>query len=213
VVATVFLALMLIGAVALWYEVFRSGSPASTASTTTSASGTAPTTTGHAPSTTVSGHPASTTASGHVSTTAAHTPTTKTVLVTLPMGRPQTVADPAATGIVQVTVYALQNPVASGPAPPTGSTLAAADIQVCAGTSGAPQGPQLAYVELVSTTGATLQSTPVTSATPNLASTTAMAASQCVRGFLTFTVPKSFVARDVRYAPDPFHQYLWKVPG
>jgi hypothetical protein len=138
-----------------------------------------------------------------------------TVGVSAAMGKTLPVADPSGTGITKVTVYGLSTsvPVPAGVTPlQAGASLDAADIGVCAGTNGAVQGPQLALFELVSTKGASVQSTPFTSKAPNLASSTSVAANQCVRGFLTFTVPAGFIARTVVYTPDADHVYGWRVP-
>jgi hypothetical protein len=131
------------------------------------------------------------------------------------MGTTVAVADPSSTGVVKVSVHGLTLPVpAPAGAPPlaAGSRLAAADITVCAGPSGSAQGPQLGFFVLVSKTGATIAPTPFTTTAPNLASTTSLAANQCARGNLTFTVPEGFTPRSVTYGPDTAHIYAWRAP-
>jgi len=134
------------------------------------------------------------------------------------MGEGTHVEDPAGTGITAVTVYSLASihtpaiqPSASG-GTAAAEVVWAADASVCAGPTGSPEGPQLAYFNLVLTDGTTVSAAPLVSpASQNLATVTTLARNQCSRGVVLFRVQAGVRPSEVRYAADPAHPFAWTL--
>ena len=120
------------------------------------------------------------------------------------------------SGIRTVTVYSVTYPVDDSngqPDPTSGKQYAAADIQVCAGTSGSQNGPDGLFFNLLFQDG---QSTgvafPLNPKQPDLGSFDSIPANGCVRGFLMFEIANGTRPTRAQYWPDPFHNYQWTLP-
>lgn len=131
------------------------------------------------------------------------------------LGHPLNVSASSSTGISTVTVYSVTYPVkgAGGyPSPIAGKVYAAADIQVCAGSSGSQNGPDSFSFSLLFQNG---QSVGVSSndlmKQPNLFNFNGIGANKCVRGFLAFDIATGTIPTKAQYWPDPFHNYEWAL--
>ena len=118
-------------------------------------------------------------------------------------------------GITSMTVYSVTYPVddVSGhPDPATGKEYAAADVRVCAGSSGS-EGPDLLGLNLLFGDGQTVGIDPLAAtAQPHARSLSPIGADKCVRGSLTFQIPAGTSPTRIEYVPDPFDNDEWVLP-
>ena len=120
------------------------------------------------------------------------------------------------SGIRTVTVYSVTYPVDDSNGQPdstVGKQYAAADIQVCADTSGSLNGPDGLLFQLLFQDG---QSTGVAFTgypkQPDFLSFRSIPANGCVRGFLMFEIANGTRPTRAQYFSDPFHIYQWTLP-
>ena len=132
-------------------------------------------------------------------------------------GHPFNVSSSNADGIQTITVYAVSYPVddASGQADPiAGKEYAAADVQVCATSSGSQGGPDLFAFNLLFHDGQSVGVDPlVATKQPSALSFNGIGANECVRGFITFEITTGTTPTRAQYLIDPFHNYEWALPG
>lgn len=118
-------------------------------------------------------------------------------------------------GIASITVYSVTYPVddVSGhPDPVAEKEYAAADVRVCASSSGS-EGPDLLGFTLLFRGGQTVGVDPlVATAQPHARSLSPIAADKCVRGSLTFQIPAGTAPTRIEYVPDPFDNDEWVLP-
>jgi hypothetical protein len=118
------------------------------------------------------------------------------------------------SGIRTVTVSSVDYPVDSDgrPDPTVGKEYAAASVQVCAGPSGSQNGPNDILFDLLFPDGDTVYSDPLDSTKqPSLSSFQGIGANECVSGYLTFEIAQGTTPDRIRYWPDPFHNYQWRL--
>ena len=120
------------------------------------------------------------------------------------------------SGIRTVTVYSVTYPVDDSNGQPDstpGKQYAAADIQVCAGTSGSLNGPDGLLFQLLFQDGqSTGVALPLFPKQPDIWSFHSIPANGCIRGFSMFEIANGTRPTTARYWPDPFHNYQWTLP-
>jgi hypothetical protein len=130
------------------------------------------------------------------------------------LGRPLSVSTND-DGITSLTVYSVTYPVddVSGhPDPVAGKEYAAADVRVCAGSSGS-EGPDLLGFTLLFPDGRSVGVDPLAAtAQPHARSLSPIAAGTCVRGSLSFQIPAGTEPTRIQYRPDPFDNDEWVIP-
>jgi hypothetical protein len=131
------------------------------------------------------------------------------------LGRPLSVATND-DGITSLTVYSVTYPVddVSGhPDPAAGKEYAAADVRVCASSSGSGEGPDLLGFALLFPDGRAVGVDPlVATMPPHARSLSPIAANTCVRGSLTFQIPAGTDPTRIQYRPEPFDNDEWVLP-
>ena len=134
--------------------------------------------------------------------------------VTVAAGQPIAIPDPdAVAGITRVTVFSMNHPVsptAPYPIARPGKELAAADIEVCAGTSGSQHGVPVFAFNLVLPGGALLAPLPGIEQ-PDLYNVKALSPNACARGYLGFEIANGAQPSAVRFLPGPFRTYEWAL--
>jgi prepilin-type processing-associated H-X9-DG protein len=135
------------------------------------------------------------------------------------LGQTVTVSNPIdGDGIRTVTVYSVAYPTDDARGQPDatpGKQYAAADIRVCAGSSGSENGtPQtLGSFNLLFADGHSTGFTPTfVPKQPALGSFNSIPANGCVRGFLMFEIASGTKPTRAQYWPAPFHNYEWTLP-
>ena len=117
------------------------------------------------------------------------------------------------TGISSVTVYGYTQPVTSQDVtlkPGAGKEFGAADVQVCAGSFGSQDGPDLHNFSLVFT--GSIQVSPTTGdvRTPSLGEVHSIGVNQCVAGYVPFEVARGVRPTSVQY--QALSSYRWTIP-
>jgi hypothetical protein len=121
-------------------------------------------------------------------------------------------------GIRTVTVYSVTYPTDDARGQPDatpGKQYAAADIRVCAGSSGSQNGtPQtLGSFHLLFADGQSTGFTPIfVPKQPAFGSFNSIPANGCVRGFLMFEIASGTKPIRAQYWPAPVHNYEWTLP-
>jgi hypothetical protein len=135
-------------------------------------------------------------------------------------GQTATFADNADTGgIKTVTVFGVTYPFKSQDSlftPGQGQEFATADVQVCAGPSGAQSGPDPLDFDMVFSGSQTVSAELIADPRkPSLNDVNALAANQCTRGYLTFEIAAGSTPIGVRYGAglDSTDRHQWAVNG
>jgi hypothetical protein len=122
----------------------------------------------------------------------------------------------AASGVRKVTIYSFESPVTSANAPKLkgGKVYAVADVQVCAGATGASASDFMVMLDLpMPGTLPPSSSTKTDARQPALSAVGTIGPNACVRGFVTFAIPGSVRPTTIEYL-GVFHSYRWKIaPG
>jgi hypothetical protein len=119
-------------------------------------------------------------------------------------------------GYQHVTVYSFEFPVISNNVPKLkgDKVYAVADIQVCAGATGAALAPS-DFVTMLDVPMPGLippsASIRIAARQPALAALDAAGPNSCIRGFVTFVMPRSAQPQAVEYQ-SLFHSYRWVIP-
>jgi len=145
---------------------------------------------------------------------ATHTLNTLTTPQAVALGHSLNVSASDSAGIRTVNVYSVSDPVtgANGqPNPSAGREYAAADVQVCATSSGSQTGPDALFFHLLFRDGQSVGVDPIDTKLPSLLIFSGIGANQCVRGYLTFEIAAGTVPTTLQYWPDPFHKYEWML--
>lgn len=119
-------------------------------------------------------------------------------------------------GISSVTVYsvAYPTPAAVSETIPVGYDLAAVDVQLCAGPTGAQTSASALLISLVFADGQIGSMSSVeASKQPEIRVDRPIAANRCVRGYLTFQYASGTNPTAVRFWPGPFDNYEWMLPA
>ena len=132
---------------------------------------------------------------------------------TIEMGQTAVVdGSPFVSGVRTVTVYSLTYPVASQDpfqsAAPAGEEFAVADVQVCAGNGGS-EGVDLLDFSVVQSGGAQDDAISGAVRQPSLTDVHAVAANQCVRGFVPFQL--ATVSQPVAVQFGEINAFRWAV--
>jgi Domain of unknown function (DUF4190) len=117
------------------------------------------------------------------------------------------------TGISSVTVYSYTQPVTSQDVtlkPEAGKEFGAADVQVCAGSFGSQDGPDLHDFSLVFAGGSQLSPTPGAVRAPWLGDVRTIAADLCVTGYVPFETALGARPASVQY--QALSPYRWTIP-
>ncbi len=117
------------------------------------------------------------------------------------------------TGISTVTVYSYTQPVTSEDVtlkPDAGKEFAAAYVQVCAGSFGSQDGPDLQDFALVSAGGGQVPPTPGDVRTPALGDVHSIGVNQCVVGYVPFDIAEGTTPASVQY--QALSSYRWLIP-
>jgi hypothetical protein len=117
------------------------------------------------------------------------------------------------TGISSVTVYSYDQPVASQDVtlkPDAGKEFGAAHVQVCAGSFGSQDGPDLHDFSLVFAGGSQLTPTPGPVLMPSLGDLHTIGVNQCVAGYVPFEVAQRMRPASVQY--QALSPYRWTIP-
>jgi hypothetical protein len=122
----------------------------------------------------------------------------------------------AISGISTVTVYSYTQPVNSQDltyTPAAGKQFATAYVQVCAGSSGSPNGPNLLDFSAVLAGGHRVAASPGDVRKPSLGDIHSLAAHQCAGGYVPFEVAKGTRPTSIQYqALAPF-RWAIEAPG
>ncbi len=117
------------------------------------------------------------------------------------------------TGISTVTIYAYTQPVTSQDVarqPAVGKEFAAAYVQVCAGSFGSQDGPDLRDFSLVLAGGSEVSPVPGDVRTPSLSDVHAIGIKQCAAGYVPFQIAQGATPASVQY--QALSSYRWLVP-
>jgi hypothetical protein len=117
------------------------------------------------------------------------------------------------TGISTVTVYSFTQPVTSQDVtlePEVGKEFATAYVQVCAGSFGSQDGPDVNDFSLVLPSRVEVSPTPGDVRTPSLADVHHIGVNQCVDGYVAFEIAPDTTPASVQY--QALSPYRWLIP-
>jgi hypothetical protein len=122
----------------------------------------------------------------------------------------------AISGISTVTVYSYTQPVNSQdpsytPAP--GKQFVTAYVQVCAGSTGSPNGPNLHDFSVVFAGGHQVTASPGDVRKPSLGDVHNLAAHQCALGYVPFEMARGTTASSVQYQALAPYRWTIEAPG
>lgn len=130
---------------------------------------------------------------------------------TLQLGQTGTYSASENDSVVAITVDSVTRPFTSTDQsiqPTSGDEFAVALVKECAGPDGSPNGPSALGWQLNLAHGTTVGSTS-DAKSPGIDSFNAIAASQCVTGYITFVLPKGSVPSSIEYYGASVHSYDW----
>jgi hypothetical protein len=117
-------------------------------------------------------------------------------------------------GISSVTVYSYAQPVSNqdpNVALTPGKQFGAAFVQICAGSFGSQEGPDLINFSLILAGGGHVEVAPGNVRTPSLAGVHSIGANQCVVGYVPFEIPRGSIPTSVQY--QALAPYRWVIPS